>query len=72
MAGTAELAPWRPGDNIRETTAIADVMNVLAFGQGDEAYAKIAQKLSDRGCKLVEDLRNASGHAPSCSPPSAR
>ena len=59
MAGTAELAPWRPGDNIRETTAIADVMNVLAFGQGDEVYAKIAQKLSDRGCKLVEDLRNA-------------
>lgn len=55
----AELAPWRPGDDIRETTAIADVMNVLAFGQGDDAYTQIAQKLSDRGCKLVEDLRNA-------------
>ena len=59
MAGMGELAPWRPGNNICETTVIADVMSIIAFGQGDQAYTQIAQKLSDRGCKLVEHLRSA-------------
>ena len=59
MADMGVLAPWRPGDNICETTVIADVMSILAFGQGDQAYTQIAQKLSDRGCKLVEHLRSA-------------
>ena len=49
--------PWRPGSVICDTTLLAHVLEAIGFGQGDGAYNLIAQKLSDRGCKHVADLR---------------
>jgi len=50
--------PWRPGAAICDTTELAHVLEAIGFGQGDGAYNLIAQKLSDRGCKHVADLRD--------------
>ena len=49
--------PWRPGAAICDTTELAHVLEAIGFGQGDGAYNLIAQKLCDRGCKHVADLR---------------
>jgi len=50
--------PWRPGAAICDTTELAHVLEAIGFGQGDGAYNLIAQKLCDRGCKHVADLRD--------------